>query len=207
MGNKLEHDKYYTPTDLAQYCVLKTKDVVGEGNISEYIEPSGGNGAFLDYLPDNTYSCDILPEDNRVVKQDYLSLSLPYKKGRCIIGNPPFGVKGNLMTQFYLKAITECDYISFILPISQLNNDIKLYQFDLIYSEDLGDRLYSNMNVHCCLNIYKRPKVLNKRPNYKLEDVTIKEIRVNRNPKRAKLYDGFSYDYAICAWGGSRKRT
>ena len=28
---------------------------------------------------------------------------------------------------------------------------------NLIYSEDLGIKQYSNINVHCCLNIYKKP--------------------------------------------------
>ena len=50
------------------------------------------------------YSCDIEPEDERVVRGDFLQLSLPYKQGRCIIGNPPYGSKGNLFTQFYNKA-------------------------------------------------------------------------------------------------------
>lgn len=29
-------------------------------------------------------------------------------------------------------------YIAFIQPISQLNNNLQMYEFDLIYSEDLG---------------------------------------------------------------------
>jgi len=59
---KIKNDKYYTPSGLAKYCVEKTKEVIGEENITEWIEPSGGNGVFLDYLPQGTYSCDIEPE-------------------------------------------------------------------------------------------------------------------------------------------------
>ena len=154
---KIPNDKYYTPSSLAEYCVSKTKEIIGEQNIIEYLEPSGGAGVFLDFLPYGTYSCDIEPEDERVVQGDFLQLDLPYKQGRCVIGNPPYGTKGNLFTQFYNKACELGDYIAFILPISQYNNDVKLYRFDLLYSEDLGKREYSGINVHCCLNIYRRP--------------------------------------------------
>lgn len=90
---KIENDKYYTSPELAEYCVKKTEEIIGKENITEYLEPSAGNGVFLNYLPEGILSYDIEPEDNRIVKQDYLSLDLEYKKGRCIIGNPPFGEK------------------------------------------------------------------------------------------------------------------
>ena len=81
-----------------------------------------------------------------------------YKKGRCIIGNPPFGNSNSLSVKFYKKAIKECDYISFIQSISQLNNNKQMYEFDLIYSEDLGLKEYSGVKLHCCLNIYRKPQ-------------------------------------------------
>lgn len=206
-SNKIPLDKYYTSPDLARYVVDKTKEIIGENNIIEYIEPSAGNGVFLNYLNKPYLAYDIDPEDNRIVKQDFLELELNYKKGRCIIGNPPYGVKNNLAVQFYKKSIQVGDYISFILPISQYKNDIKLYEFDLIYSEDLGKRLYSDRKVHCCLNIYKRnPAGLNKKPNYKLKDVEIKEAIRNKNPKREKIItkQDFDYDIRIMAWGGGK---
>lgn len=198
---KIINDKYYTPPELAEYCVKKTKEIIGEENITEFIEPSGGNGVFLNCLPPNTYSCDIEPEDDRVNKQDYLTLELPYKQGRCIIGNPPFGDRNALVVKFYKKAISECDYISFILPISQFNNNQQMYEFDLIYSENLGKRYFSDREVHCCLNIYKRPESgkLNKTPTkYKLNDITIKECRKSRNQHLPK---DFIYDIGMCSWG------
>lgn len=203
---KIELDKYYTPKDLAEYCVNKTKEIIGEENIIEWLEPSAGCGNFLDYLGDNYLAYDISPEDDRIVEQDYLTLDLEYKKGRCIIGNPPYGNKNNLTVSFYKKSIQIGDYIAFILPISQYKNNIKLYEFDLLYSENLGRRQYSNKTVHCCLNIYKRPKHnLNKKPSYKLKDVEIKESIKNSNPKRNKTvnHTDFNYDIRIKAWGGN----
>lgn len=147
---------------------------------------------------------DIEPEDSRIIKQNYLDLSLEYKKGRCIIGNPPYGSRMNLVIQFYKKSIDLGDYIAFILPISQLNNNIKMYEFDLIYSENLGIKEYSDRNIHCCLNIYRRnPNGLNKKHNYRLKDVEIKEDITSKNPRREKIvkYEDFQYDIRICSWG------
>ena len=198
--SKIELDKYYTPDDLAKYCVEKTKEIIGEENITEYLEPSAGSGVFLKYLDKPYLAYDIEPEGENIVQDDYLTLDLEYKKGRCIIGNPPFGRGNALSVQFYKKAIKECDYISFILPISQLNNNIQMYEFDLIYSEDLELKEYSGVKLHCCLNIYKRPlsNKLNKKPNYKLKDVEIKDYRRGRHKT---IPSDYNYDIAICGWG------
>ena len=154
---------------------------------------------FLDYLDKPYLAFDIEPEDERIVKQDWLTVELDYKKGRCIIGNPPYGKRNTLSVSFYKKSVQISDYISFILPISQLNNNQQMYEFDLAYSEDLGIKNYSGREVHCCLNIYKRPKErLNDKPNYKLEAVSIYEKRRTGNDTSPE-----KYDFAICGWGAS----
>ena len=205
---KIVNDKYYTSPDLAKYIVNKTKEIIGEENITEYIEPSAGAGVFLDYLDKPYLAYDIEPEDNRIVKQDFLTLKLDYKKGRCIIGNPPYGEKNNLCVQFYKHAIELGDYISFIMPISQYKNNIKCYEFDMIHTEDLGVRGYSDREVHCCFNVYKRPaSELNKKPYYKLKDVEIKERIKNRNPKRNRDVENPEYyDLRLLAWGAGTGR-
>ena len=164
---------------------------------------------FLNYLDKPYLAYDIKPDDKRITKQDYLTLDLSYKKGRCAIGNPPFGTKNNLTVQFYKKLINECDYISLILPISQYKNDIKLYEFNLVHSEDLGEQQYSDRKIHCCLNIYKKPKnTLNKKPIYKLQDIEIIERIKNSNPKRNKPFDVLNEDYDIrmIGWGAGTGR-
>ena len=113
---KIELDKYYTSPELAKYCVEKTKEIIGSENITEYIEPSAGNGVFLDYLDKPYLAYDIEPEDERIIRQDYLELELEYKKGRCVIGNPPYGNKNLLSVKFFRKSVKLGEYISFILP-------------------------------------------------------------------------------------------
>jgi len=200
-SNKLHLDKYYTPKDLAKYCINKTYEVIGRENISEIIEPSAGDGAFSNQIP-GCLAYDIEPENENIKKQDYLELDISYKEGRLIIGNPPYGARNTLAVQFYKKSIDIADYIAFILPISQLNNNQQMYEFDLIHSEDLGLHTYTDREVHCCFNIYKRPanKILNKKPKYKLTDVEIIEVRLGNKAVE-------KYDFRICAWGSIGKEV
>lgn len=195
---KIKNDKYYTPINLANYCWDKTMEVIGEENISEIIEPSCGDGSFYHhnkFIPHFGY--DIEPECNfiGVTKGDFLKENISYLYGRLIIGNPPYGRCLNLAQKFYNKSVEIADYISFILPISQLNNTNSMYKFDLIYSEDLGIQHYSDRDLHCCLNIYKRPKnELNKKINHKLKDITIYR-------QDCKDYNKKDFDIRMCYWG------
>ena len=203
--SKIEFDKYYTPTDVANYCIDKTIEVIGRDNITDVLEPSCGSGAFfhnqnltpntgIDILPE-ICSDNILPNKYSIIKGDFLQLQIPYKEGRLVIGNPPYGERLNLAQKFYKKSVQIGDYISFILPISQLHNTQSMYEFDLVHSEDLGVKSYSDRELHCCLNIYKRPSGgLNIKPINKLQDVTI--IRND-----SKGYDNFDYDIRMGAWG------
>lgn len=198
---KILDDKYYTPIELANHCWDKVIEIIGMDNISEIIEPSCGNGAFYHHNQLSPhFGYDIKPECDyhNVFKQDFLTAGINYLEGRLIIGNPPFGDRNALSIKFFKKAIEISDYIAFIQPISQYKNNRQLYQFDLIYSEDLGVVDYSSISLHCCFNIYKRPDtgLLNLKPDYTLKDITIKEYR------RGGIYSKpTDYDYAMCNWG------
>ena len=198
---KIHLDKYYTPVDLAEYCVKKTKEVIGVDNITEWLEPSAGAGVFLPYLDNNYLAFDIEPEAENIEQKNYLELDLPYFKGRCVIGNPPYG-KGNYTSvKFFKQAITQGDYVAFILPISQLNNNMYMYEFDMVYSEDLGKRKYSDRPVHCVLNIYKRnEKGYNKKPNYDLKDVVLRGVATGKS-RNDKVPE--KYDFSVCGFGSS----
>lgn len=202
--NKLNLDQYYTSEEDMNYCVNKTLDVLQEKgySISEFLEPSAGQGVFSNYLATtglNVIAIDIDPKQDNIIKADFLTYDIEYKKDRLIIGNPPFGSKLNLAKQFFKKSVQIGDYISFILPISQLNNtNSTMYEFDLIYSEDLGELIFSgNRKVHCCLNVYVRPKNgLNKKKVARLKDVEI--VRID-----SKIYESFEFDIRMCYWGNA----
>jgi len=192
---KILNDKYYTPHDLAKQCIDKTFEIIGQDNITEVIEPSAGNGRFSKQIAD-CIAYDIQPVDDSIIEQDFLKLEMEYKVGRLFIGNPPYGSRLSLARKFYVKCAEYGDYIGFILPIGQLNNTQSLYQFDLIYSEDLGKRRYTGRKLHCCFNLYRRPENgLNKRVISRLKDVTI--VRQD-----SKNYDSVeNHDLRMCYWG------
>lgn len=192
---KVINDKYYTPLEVSTYCIEKAFDILGSEKVLHVIEPSAGNGSFSNQI-ENCIAYDIEPEHESILKQDFLTLDTHYKKGTLIIGNPPFGDRMNLAQKFYKKSVLIADYIAFILPISQLNNANSLYEFDLVYSEDLGKKWYTDRYIHCCFNIYARPKnnLLNKRKVNKLKDITF----IRQDSKRFKDSD---FDIRMCYWG------
>lgn len=196
-SSKLNLDQYYTSEEVAEYCLSISRSVLKGEKITEVIEPSAGNGVFSKKIK-NCIAYDIQPQDDSIIKQDFLALELEYKQGRLFIGNPPFGARNTLAVSFFKKCVKYGDYVAFILPISQLNNTQQMFEFDLIYSEDLGKKKYTDRDIHCCFNIYKRPASgkLNKKKVLSLEGVKIIESRLGKN--RPDFYD-----YAICAWGAS----
>lgn len=200
---KLQNDKYYTPPELARELIIKTLKIIHPKNITDIIEPSAGNGAFSKHFK-NCTAYDIEPEADGIIKQDYLKLDVPYKKGRLVIGNPPFGNSNSKSVSFYRKSCEIADYVAFIQPISQLNNNLQMYLFDLIYSEDLGVIKYSDRELHCCFNIYKRPLIgVNPKPDFTLKDITIIEHRRKKGEYQTAKNKEIkpNYDYAMCNWG------
>lgn len=107
-------------------------------NISKtaiYLEPSAGGGAFLDLLS-NYIALDIAPEDDRIEKQDYLKYETE-KTDFITIGNPPFGKRSKLATDFFNKAASMSEVIAFIVPVSfmkwsvqkNLNSNFALHSY------------------------------------------------------------------------------
>jgi hypothetical protein len=199
---KINLDKYYTDPSIVSLCLEELSKL--NLPIIEYLEPSAGAGAFSNRLP-NCLAYDIAPEHESIVLQDFLSLQLPYKNGRCVIGNPPFGTRNNLSIKFFKKAITLGDTVAFIQPASQFNNSQQLYEFDLVASILLPTIQYSGVNLLCCFNIYQRPIIGNyntKAPDYTLKDITVLEYRRGgRYPKPN------NYDFGMCSWGSIGKEV
>tara|TARA_R110002167_G_C12481927_1_gene634682 strand:+ start:61 stop:846 length:786 start_codon:yes stop_codon:yes gene_type:complete len=194
---KIDLDKYYTNDVIVEHCLSVVDDLIID--YGEVIEPSAGNGAFSLKIP-NCIAYDIKPEHESIVQQDFLKLELPYKEGRLVLGNPPFGTRNTLSVKFYKHACKMSDYIAFILPISQYDNNQQMYEFDLIHSEQLPLIEYSGVKLLCCFNIYKRPKNgINKRKtSYKLNDVFISEYRRGGTYKIPE-----QFDFAMNTYGAS----
>ena len=211
--NKFEHDKYYTPQHVVDYVVKKTVEIVGS-DFDCVVEPSAGNGAFIQAIEDSFKGSkkvymDLYPDADGVVQQDYLEYEHKHEGKTLVIGNPPFGRANNLSVQFFKKSIQYADVVVFLLPISQKDNLQKMYEFDLVCSEDVGKEHYFNAagdmkEVHCCLNMYTIPqgKTLNNKIKYSFNNFLVQTYYSGRSDA-SKDYG----DNGMCAWGAVGKRV
>lgn len=198
---KIENDKYYTEDQLAKYCVEKTFEILGE-EWDRIIEPSAGAGVYLKYLPANTIAYDIAPEAPGIERADYREIELPHIERSLVIGNPPFGRANKLSVQFIKCSMVHSDYVSFIQPISQLNQNRTMKDTELLYSEDLGTVSYSGRKVHCCLNIYHKSK----RPmeDYRIDGIYSRHIFRKGSQKHDDAILNYPWDFRVAAWGKVR---
>lgn len=147
--------KYYTPPEVAEYCVLKAKEVLKDRVlIKEWLEPSAGEGVFLDYLDAPYTALDLEPDDPRVMKMDYFDYSVPYSLNRVVIGNPPFN-DANLCKNFIKHSFDLAPFVCFILPKSYYRHNLPAHNnVFLAYSELLGPVNFGGAVVDVCFNIY-----------------------------------------------------
>ncbi len=119
-----DQDQFYTNTHTANYCYNKTLSVLKELNIDDkdytFIEPSAGCCNFYNILPKNRrIGIDIEPKgfySNELIKINYLDYKPNDDKKYIVIGNPPFGLRGNLALRFINHSYNFADVVAFILP-------------------------------------------------------------------------------------------
>jgi hypothetical protein len=201
---KIAFDKYYTPPIVAKWCIDKTKEIIGEDNITEWVEPSAGGGSFSHQLI-GCKAYDLFPQHDYIEQADFQKLDLGgYKKGRCFIGNPPFGDgDGKLLHLFYNKACDNGDYIAYIQPASFYNSYSKHKRFEIVYSCIL-DTPYTNEKLKTSFTIYKRNEHKDKWENkdYSIACVIYKEYL--RSLKLKYVYPK-EYDYSFITYGSLMK--
>ena len=152
-------DKYYTKTCVVEKCIELVKKYIIISNNDLIIEPSAGNGSFIDNIKTISYNYkfyDIEPEHNEISKQDFLELD--YKKLKQIftnihiIGNPPFGRQASLAIKFIKKCCLFSNSISFILPKSFKKDSMKKSfdrHYHLIYEIDLLENSFLVTGIEC----------------------------------------------------------
>jgi hypothetical protein len=172
-----EKDQFFTPSATAEYCYAKCVEVITGYNDSvtdlcnyTFIEPSAGNGSFLKILPsDRRIGLDIEPRFDEIIRQDYLDWSPhPHPSGDkkyVVIGNPPFGLRGQMALKFINHSIKFADYVCFILP-QLFESDGKgvprkrITGLNLLHSEKLDTCFESpdgkNISVQCIFQIWSK---------------------------------------------------
>ena len=146
-------DQFFTPKDLVKKC-WETFNREIKINTQEYIfiEPSAGDGSFLDILPKGSIGLDIEPRSTGIEKQDYLTWKPNNTSTKYIVfGNPPFGLRGHVALKFINHSYNFADYVCFILP-QLFDSDGKgsprkrVKGYNLIYSEKLSAMFYTPVN-------------------------------------------------------------
>lgn len=112
-------EQYFTTDKLVDKCVYVIQSLYDFDKFDLIVEPSAGDGAFLNRLPhQSTLAIDIEPRHPSIEKADFLSWK-PQKVGRILtVGNPPFGIRASLATKFLLHACEFSEVVAFILPRS-----------------------------------------------------------------------------------------
>ena len=190
-----EKDQFFTPTTTATYCYNKFLEVLKKYNDFEneytFIEPSAGNGSFLKVLPvGKRIGLDIEPKCDEIIQQDYLNWNPSKNKKYIVIGNPPFGLRGQLALKFINHSSTFADYVCFILP-QLFESDGKgvprkrVTGLNLLHSEKLNTKFVSpdgkDINVQCIFQIWSK---------YHINDNYVINKNKNKNITIYSLSDG-----------------
>jgi hypothetical protein len=184
-----EKDQFFTSEESVKYCISVFKNKLNELNVDYkdyiYIEPSAGNGSFYKFLPiDRRIGLDIEPRYDGVIKQNYLNWE-PIEKDKkyIVLGNPPFGLRGNLALRFIKHSEKFSDFVAFILPPlfsssgkGSCMNRIK--GMNLIHSEIIDPKFYypdgGIVNVNVIFQIWSK--------NFKVD------IKVDKCSEYIKIY-------------------
>lgn len=185
-------DQFFTPTETAEYCYSVVKEKLIE-NLDEYvfIEPSAGNGSFFNILPKSRrFGLDIEPMCDYIVQQDYLKWKPRIDKKYIVIGNPPFGLRGQLALKFINHSAIFADYVCFILPQLFVSDGKgsprkRLIGLNLIHTEKIKCDFKSPENVpvkvECIFQIWSK---YHTNPELNIKETT------NRNLKVYSISDG-----------------
>ena len=110
-------DQYFTKPATVRCCLSQL------GDLSRYdfvIEPSAGNGAFLDLIDHpNKVGLDIDPQHRDVIQADWFDYEIDDSaRSVLVVGNPPYGRYHKLSSAFIRRAISfhNVETIAFILP-------------------------------------------------------------------------------------------
>jgi len=172
--NRNTIDKYYTKNIVVELCLNLVKKYIKINPDDLIVEPSAGNGSFIigiKSLANNFKFYDLEPDNEEIIKQDYLLYDYDYIKKAYskihIIGNPPFGRQSSLAIKFIKKSCEFCDSISFILPKSFKKDSLKKtfpLNYHLIFEIDLPDKSFLvdgvEHNVETVFQIWEKKDAL-----------------------------------------------
>ncbi len=182
LGNRRKTgvEQYYTPIDLA--LELSTQLLAVTGIDHSFLEPAGGNGAFIDALSQlgakSIEAVDLYPKHPGVQEADFLKY-IPKGENLVTVSNPPFGRNNSLSIPFFNHAAEHSDFIAFLVPRSwrkwsvqnRLDRRFHLasdHDVAVNYVTDSGVRIGTSNDLRTCFQIWEKRADL--RPRVKVED-------------------------------------
>ena len=211
-------DKFYTSPSIVKLCLQQITQHLSINPILDLvIEPSAGNGAFIDGIKSichNYLFYDISPAHDEIAQQDYLTLKLGHdilgidsdidskkEKKIHVIGNPPFGKQSSLAIKFIKKSTLYCDSMSFILPKSFKKDSMLCHfplNFHLIKQVDLPNNSFLvngiAHNVPCVFQIWEKRADVREVKEKLVPNQNYSFVKKNENPdisfRRVGVYAG-----------------
>jgi hypothetical protein len=161
-------DQFYTKEAVAKGCIAQLLSLLPHVTTYLWVEPSAGNGAFLNNFPASCekIGLDIEPKGVGILQQDFLKWNPPADKQILVIGNPPFGRQSSMAKTFISKSCEFAQAIAFILPKSftkpSMYNAFPL-KFHLIHTAELEkDSFILNgtpYDVPCVFQVWEKKGV------------------------------------------------
>lgn len=136
------NEAHYTPTELLD-LMFQVKNKYVDFQISEYLEPSAGDGRIVERFDKKYRAYDINPKSDKITKADFLSTNIEYVKGRVTMMNPPF----SLTNEFLEKALSVSDYVIGVLPRYTLTEVINYDTTQIDYVSLLRDYDFKTTEV------------------------------------------------------------
>lgn len=203
-------DKFYTRDPIAQMCIDLSNDIIPLNNFDMVIEPSAGNGSFLNKINHtNKIGIDISPEDNNIIQMDFFEYTPEIiNQNILVIGNPPFGKNSSLAVKFFNHAAKWANVIAFIIPKTfrkiSIQNRLNM-NFHLINDIDIPDKPCSFipvMNAKCCFQIWQKHEILRNAIIHPDSHPDWNFLKYGPKDKKNQPTPPIGADFAIRAYGG-----
>ena len=226
MQNSL--DQFYTKEAIAKLCwnyLIHTISSLDK-NINDlfFFEPSAGKGSFYSLMPEHRrIGMDLEPKCGGVKLQDFLKTVKIESESHntVVVGNPPFGKRGNLAVAFFNHSAYLAETVAFIVPvifrkfmihkkldsrmkfISKLELPKESFEFDngKTYSVNTEFQIWTRLSCSC-----------EDMREYKALPISHKDFQMwqyNNTPEALKVFEN-DFDFAVPSQGWqdySRRET
>jgi hypothetical protein len=208
-------DKFYTLPIYSKKCIDKVCELY---NIEEWdliIEPSAGNGSFLNQISSNKkIGIDILPDHQDIIKQDFFNyypptINVNINKNILVIGNPPFGRVSSLAIKFFNHSAKWANVIAFIIPRTFRKVSIQNRldnKFHLVYDEELPNNpccFSPIMSVKCCFQIWEKRGSERDFINLPKKHDDWEFLKLGKRDATGQPTPPLDADFALRAYGGN----